>query len=47
MPDVEDNPALDRFETRRGGAVAFVEYRRDRRAIGRAGLRGVHVVQDE
>ena len=28
MPEVEDNPALSRFEMRSGGAVAFVEYRR-------------------
>ncbi len=46
MPDAED-PAMDRFETRKGGAVAFVGYRGDRRAIERAGLRGVHVVPDE
>ena len=30
MPEVEDNPALSRFEKRNGGAVAvaFVEYER-------------------
>jgi uncharacterized protein len=28
MPEVEDNPALSRFEMRSGGAVAFVDYRR-------------------
>ena len=28
MPEVEDNPALSRFEMASGGAVAFVEYER-------------------
>ena len=28
MPQVEDNPALGRFEMRSGGGTAFVEYRR-------------------
>ena len=33
MPDVEDNPAMRRFEMASGGAVAIVEYERagDRR----------------
>ena len=28
MPEVEDNPALSRFEMASGGAVAFVAYER-------------------
>jgi len=28
MPEVEDNPALDRFEMASGSAVAYVEYER-------------------
>ncbi len=28
MPEVEDNPALSRFEMASGGAVAFVNYER-------------------
>ena len=29
MPEVKDNPAASRFEMASGGAVAFVEYRRE------------------
>jgi predicted GNAT family acetyltransferase len=29
MSEVRDNPAMSRFETASGGAVAFVEYRRE------------------
>jgi predicted GNAT family acetyltransferase len=33
MSEVRDNPAMSRFEMASGGAVAFVEYRRERDRI--------------